>query len=274
MRRIFLALALTAALVLTSCGGNAATGDTERVTDAEGLYDAALAERTGFEEKPADSDEERAIVLDHSLKGIKNVLDRASQGEELTIGFIGGSITEGYGVSDRSKCYVSLVSDWFRETFPEAEFTFVNAGLGGTGSDVALERLEEDLLDYGPDLVFVEFSVNDDTSFKAKNNFDKLLTRIGESDKEPAILVLNMVMYSNGYNTEETHNLVAFSHDIPALSMKQSLYADVEAGIYTSEDLADDGIHPNETGYALISGIITYFLEKTLCGAFPEEKYE
>ena len=120
----------------------------------------------------------------------------------------------------------------------------------------------------------MEFSVNDDGSFTTKKYFDELLTRIEDSEKKPAILVLNMVIYDNGYNAESMHNVVAFAHDIPALSMKQSLYEDVLAGIYKPEELADDYVHPNELGYSLINEIITYYLTKVYYEGFSEENNE
>lgn len=52
--------------------------------------------------------------------------------------------------------------DWFTRTYPEAEFRFENAAIGGTGSMLGVYRLEHELLDKSdPDLVFVEFAVND-----------------------------------------------------------------------------------------------------------------
>ena len=149
MKRL-LSILLAMALLITGCG------EEKKVTTIE------------FEELPADSYQERAIALSNGLGRIREVLNEAAEGESLTIGFIGGSITEGYGVNDRSKSYMRLVSDWFTESFPNAEFTFINAGVAGTGSDYACERLDEDLLKYEPDFVFVEFSVNDETSFARK----------------------------------------------------------------------------------------------------------
>ena len=38
---------------------------------------------------------------------------------------------------------------------------FYNAGIGGTGSDFGITRLYDDVVSRDPDIVFVEFSVND-----------------------------------------------------------------------------------------------------------------
>ncbi len=44
---------------------------------------------------------------------------------------------------------------------PKAAFTEINAAIGGTGSDLGVYRLKQDVLDHKPDLMFVEFAVND-----------------------------------------------------------------------------------------------------------------
>ncbi len=50
---------------------------------------------------------------------------------------------------------------WLKQRYPKAEFVEVNAAIGGTGSDLGVYRLGRDVLAQKPDLVFVEFAVND-----------------------------------------------------------------------------------------------------------------
>ena len=45
--------------------------------------------------------------------------------------------------------------------FPHSETRLVNAGLGGTGSLSGAFRVQRDLLQAEPDVVIVEFAVND-----------------------------------------------------------------------------------------------------------------
>ena len=78
---------------------------------------------------------------------IKDVMKRAEAGEKLTIGFIGGSITQGSLSSTPQKCYAYLVYEWWVRTFPQAEFKYVNAGIGGTTSQFGVARVQDDLLD-------------------------------------------------------------------------------------------------------------------------------
>ena len=49
----------------------------------------------------------------------------------------------------------------FKKAYPQATFTEINAAIGGTGSDLGVFRVQQDVLSKGPDLLFVEFAVND-----------------------------------------------------------------------------------------------------------------
>ena len=71
------------------------------------------------------------------------------------VAFIGGSITQMNG-------YRPMVAKYLQEKFPETEFEFVNAGLSSTCSTTGAMRLKSDVLSQKPDLLFVEFAVNDD----------------------------------------------------------------------------------------------------------------
>lgn len=87
-------------------------------------------------------------------EGLPNVKAKIEAGDTLKIGYLGGSITAASGWRVQSR-------DWFAETYPEATFEEIHAAIGGTGSDLGVFRLHNDVLRHDPDLVFVEFAVND-----------------------------------------------------------------------------------------------------------------
>lgn len=78
----------------------------------------------------------------------------ATPGADLRIAYFGGSITAQAGWRPKTLAY-------FQQTFPRAKFSEINAAIGGTGSDLGVFRLKQDVLDHNPDLVLVEFAVND-----------------------------------------------------------------------------------------------------------------
>lgn len=284
--KLFLTTALLCSLCLTGCGDKA--GDTEssdsgsqdanqdaQVDNAEDGEETPVGNSTiEFTELTEDSYQERAIVRSRNLERIQNVMERAAKGEELTIGYIGGSITMGSGASSYKKCYASLVSDWWEKSFPDASFTFVNAGIGATDSKFACARCYDDLLQYNPDFVIVEFSVNDESHMAYSESYESLLRMILDYETNPALLILNMVTYNGGYNAQDIHNAVAFRYDLPAVSMKTSIYADIESGVLKATDVSADMTHPNDLGHEYTASIVTYFMEKVYAKGFEENFYE
>lgn len=91
----------------------------------------------------------------HMRGGLPNLAIKAKTERHLHIGYLGGSITEAVNG------WRDLTYNWFRLNFPQTVITQNNGGIGGTGSDLGVFRVESDILSKSPDLVFVEFAVND-----------------------------------------------------------------------------------------------------------------
>ena len=87
--------------------------------------------------------------------GLPNFFLKAqTTGAELKIGYLGGSITAQKGWRVQTLAH-------FQKAYPQSTFTEINAAIGGTGSDLGVFRVQQDVLSKGPDLLFVEFAVND-----------------------------------------------------------------------------------------------------------------
>ena len=107
---------------------------------------------------PADFDPQkvdiRPLVESVPRQGLPNFYSKLAAGGELSIAYFGGSITAqaGYRVHSR---------DYFQKEYPNCRIKEIHAAIGGTGSNLGALRLEHDVLRFKPDLVFVEFAVND-----------------------------------------------------------------------------------------------------------------
>jgi hypothetical protein len=87
--------------------------------------------------------------------GLANVFAKLNAKDaEVRIAYLGGSITAQEGWRPKTLAY-------FQKTYANAEVTQINAAIGGTGSDLGVYRVKQDVLDHKPDLLFVEFAVND-----------------------------------------------------------------------------------------------------------------
>lgn len=196
-----------------------------------------------------------------NLIRLKKCMQRARRGEDLTIGFLGGSITQGSSATIPRLGYSYLVYSWWKKTFPKAEVHYVNGGIGGTTSHYGVSRAVEHVLMYQPDFVVVDFSVNDTPNHFFQETYEGVLRRLLTWDSKPAVLLLNNVFYDTGTNAQEYHNAVGEWYGVPYVSVKDTIYQWMRAGKYRQEELTSDGLHPNDTGHRLIAEEIIAFLE-------------
>ena len=205
-------------------------------------------------------DFEKGIVNRGSWGKIQRCMDRAAAGEPITVGFLGGSITQGSLASAPETCYAYRVYRWWQEKFPRSQITYINAGIGGTTSQFGAARVKEDLLRYKPDFVLTEFSVNDDNTEHFRETYEGLIRTILRSGC--AFMLMNNVCYDTGVNAEEMHLQVARAYDLPSVSMKPTIYGEILAGNIANREITPDDLHPNDAGHALVAQGIIHLLEK------------
>ena len=86
--------------------------------------------------------------------GLPNVLAKLQAGEEVRIAYLGGSITAQPGWRVKTTA-------WIQSLFPQTKVVEIYAALGGTGSELGVFRIDREVIPHSPDLLFVEFAVND-----------------------------------------------------------------------------------------------------------------
>ena len=87
--------------------------------------------------------------------GLPNFYRKAEAGSgTVKVGYFGGSITAAAGWRVQTLA-------WMNDTFKGVKFVEINGAISGTNSSLGAYRLQQDVLQHKPDLVFVEFAVND-----------------------------------------------------------------------------------------------------------------
>ena len=176
----------------------------------------------------------------------------------VNIGWFGGSITAGAGSSWGPKTrYAALVTAGLNAKYPEVEFIETNASIGGTGSSLGIFRLQSDLLDKNPDIVFIEFARNEgpaDTK-KYMECLVRLLQRYRKDIPIVFVYTLALDVYKNCYakgewgGTETEQQKVADYYNIPSINVAR----DLAAKIGSEEEFRNffiDVVHPNDGGHA------------------------
>ncbi len=201
----------------------------------------------------------RAMVSAGNQVRIANAMRKARNGAPVTIGVIGGSISQGAVASTADKRYVNLIYKWWKDTFPKSEITLVNAAIGSTDSVIAVHRLEQDLLRYKPDFVIVEFAANDSEGDQWAMAYENLLRRILQSENQPGVLMMFM-MYSDGKTQQKNEIPLGRHYAIPMVSYNDAIMPEIKSGRIKWADLSPDIVHPNDRGMAIAAELIQAYL--------------
>ncbi len=221
---------------------------------------------------------------------VANVMKKALRGENITIATIGGSITEGTGITvadgRAEKCWAALMADWWKRMFP-GQVTFVNAGIAGTSSVFGIHRLEDDVLKHDPDLLFIEFAVNDGKQTGSVRSCQEALILKMLERGDAAIQMFFTTLSYNGGGGQETYQPLGEYYDIPGISPRDAFWGktfeNADGKTYDFAGLTADGTHPNIMGNAMVAVLTNNYLNGVYAdlteisdqpGAIPEATFE
>ena len=176
-----------------------------------------------------------------------SVFARAHAGAPLRAVAMGGSITQaGEG----------WVGGWLRGQFPKSYVTMRNAGMSATGSELGVFRLERDVLSCQPDLVFIEFAVNDGGFSDAATirNVESLVVRLKSLAHPPAIVFLEAA--AQGGSNRARHQQVARHYGLLDIDLQEALDAHLLREQLPWSTLMNDEVHPNDKGHAFYARTI------------------
>lgn len=211
---------------------------------------------------------EKSLMNKGNNVRIKKALDKARNGEEVTLGFIGGSITQGAGAIPINKeCYAYKIFKGFCDVTGrgyEDNVRYSKAGVGGTPSELGMLRYERDILKNGlvqPDIVVVEFAVNDEGDETKGECYDSLVRKIYNGPGSPAVILL-FAVFSNDYNLQDRLSPVGYAYNLPMVStlnsVKDQFYLKAEEGrVVKKSQYFYDCFHPTNTGHTIMAdGVI------------------
>jgi len=224
---------------------------------------ALIATSAVAQDDPEAQAFERSLVSLGDTARLQHVLAKARRGEKVVVGVIGGSITAGARASTEQNRWGNHVAQWFRDTFPQTEIEFHNAGIGATGSNIAAHRIQGHLLKFHPDIVVSEFGVNDPNNELAAETLEGMTRQILKLPNNPAVMYL-YTMNSAGGNAQEWHSKVGTHYGLPMVSFRDALWPRIEAKELKWEDVEGDEVHPNDRGHKYCADFVTSAIQKVL----------
>lgn len=208
---------------------------------------------------------------------LKNTIFRLQNKMPLTIGYFGGSITEGAGVKDPKDCWRCKITEWFKENYSQSEIIEINAGIGGTGSDFGMFRCDSQVISKNPDLVFVEFAVNDRTLPNSLETTEAIIRKIMRANPITDIVLVQtaaQAMHEQLLNNEnvksiETYKTISDYYNIDIINVGEEIISRVDSGDGDWDKYTADKVHPNILGYALYTNKIVKYLKNNLRPVAP-----
>ncbi len=238
-----------------------------------GIFWVGMVSAVGGEDYPL-----REAVEFRARGGMPNVLAKLGKGEEVRIGYFGGSITAAPG-------WRVQTLEWFRKRFPEAKVEEINGAIGGTGSDLGVFRLRQDVLEAGPDLLFVEFAVNDGGAdpVNIQRAMEGMVRQVWGADAETDICfvytlsqpMLGDMERGKFPRSASAMEEVADHYGIPTVHFGMEVVRRVEEGdlVFQGEGegadgkavFSNDGVHPLvESGHVIYTEVLARSVEAML----------
>ncbi len=212
------------------------------------------------------------LVQKGNIHRLKNAIEKARRGEEVTVGFIGGSITQGAGaIPINDNCYAYNAFKGFCDIAGrgyEDNVRYIKAGVGGTPSELGMLRYEKDVTEngkYSPDVMIVEFAVNDEGDETKGECYDSLVRKLYNSPQKPAVILLFSV-FVDGYNLQDRLSPVGIAYNLPMVSTKNSVYdrfykSEEEGGVVSKNQFFYDMYHPTNIGHRIMADNLIYMFK-------------
>lgn len=207
------------------------------------------------------------------VKSLQNSAYKLAKEKKLTVGYIGGSVTVGVGSSDQNtRSWRALTTKWLKDTYPSASITEANAAISGTGSLLGAGRIMNELIDsYHPDLIFVEFAVNDRyqgyTYDQSERYWESLVRMVLAADPYTDIVfVLTTDRQLCGMDSDATlaAKAVAERYGLYVANVGKTL-AERESDAFASGGkYFSDFVHPAYPGHAKYAEYVTELLASEL----------
>ena len=239
--------------------------------------------KDGYTAPPEQKEEEVDVgseayceMISHSLMNLGNTyrirkaIEKSRAGKEVTLAYIGGSITQGAGATPiNTECYAYKSYQLFQKRFAVLDnVKFIKAGVGGTPSELGMIRFDRDVLrgKEKPDIVVVEFAVNDEGDETKGNCYESLVRKVLNLPWKPAVVLLFSV-FANDWNLQDRLRPVGERYDLPMVSILDAVTPQFtkkkeEGRVLSKNQFFYDMFHPDNIGHTIMADCLQYLFER------------
>ena len=204
---------------------------------------------------------ERSLMQLGDTRRIKNMIERAKAGEDVTIAYIGGSITQGAGATPiHTQSYAYQSWHMFDLAYGNGNNVhLVKAGVGGTPSELGMLRFERDVVRDGvlPDLVVIEFAVNDEGDETKGRCYESLVRKVLALPNHPAVILL-FAVFASDWNLQTRLAPVGEKYRLPMVSILDAVCPQFgkkagEGRVISKNQFFYDVFHPSNIGHTIMA---------------------
>ncbi|MBN2109350.1 MAG: hypothetical protein JW832_18120 [Deltaproteobacteria bacterium] len=195
----------------------------------------------------------------------EKAIAKLAAGESVRIAALGDSLTYGWMVE---KGYIDFLQAMLKAKYPAAAIQLINRGIPGDTAEGGLRRLKAQVIDESPDLVLVQFALNDVFTGCPLAEYEKNIALIIERlQKDTAAEVLLLTSVALADPCEDSLALPYYERLEQAAQQRSVSIARVhaywkdKAGGNFDGLLQSDGVHPTAAGYRLMAEAIMQVLQ-------------
>jgi lysophospholipase L1-like esterase len=213
---------------------------------------------------PNDTVYARGLMTPEANGRISRFLEKCRTRKTVTLAFLGGSISLGSALSDTAQRYSALLAGLVRREFGLSSVVEMNSSISATGSRYGASRVAFDLLRHDPDLVVIEFSVNDfntaaDDELRA--TLEGVVRQCLKHDPDLPVMLL-FTMKADGANAQNVHADVGRHYALPMISYRDAVWPLITGGRVDAGDFFLDDPHPTPAGHKVAAGLLLAHLKR------------
>lgn len=245
----------------------------------------------GSGEEPEPEVPETTITKEYSKyityrSDLDNTRAKLKANGAVNVVYFGGSVTAGAGASEKdSTSWRALTGNWIKSTFPNANVTNYDQAVGETGTYLGCYRVARDIIGKNPDLLFIEYSINDyynHTGYaRASLQFETIVRQVKEKLPNCEIVTILVTDFNQAKNAlkgelhaaAKAHSDISATYGLPVINVGFAL-ADtlgsswVPAASYKEDavwgEYVADLVHPKDKGYQVYFNVIKEYLNNNL----------
>lgn len=195
-----------------------------------------------------------------AVKPINKILKIKADGS-IKIVALGDSLTYGWMVV---KGYLDFLEEMLNAKYPRTVFEIVNRGIPGDTAAGGLHRLNDHVLSLNPDLVFIQFALNDAFSgyplAEFQNNILQIIDKIADETSSEILLMTSSALEERERLIAEKYygslQSIAERKNVPIALVHDYWRKKISEGTPFNRLVQADSVHPTAEGYRLMAEAI------------------